>query len=260
MKWISTFALALTLSHSVFAWGPQGHMIVAQIAEEQLSPAAKSAVKKYLGDQTLADVANWADFVKNQPEYQNTKGWHFLDIPDGMTYDNIPHAQEGDVVTAITAQVNVLKDPKASAANKQVALKFLVHFVGDMHQPLHVGRPSDKGGNTIRVRFEGRDTNLHALWDSGMITKQNMDYLQYAHYLQTTSLLTASYDIPNFPFSQVISEDMSARGKIYNFKPVSSQGSVVLDGKYMGANLEEMNSRLLLGGERLAGLLNGLFK
>jgi hypothetical protein len=128
--------------------------------------------------------------------------------------------------------------------------------VGDLHQPLHVGRPDDKGGNMIKVSFEGRKTNLHALWDSGMLTKQGMDYKQYAKYLDRAAF--ASYDIPEFSFSRSIQESMSARKEIYNFNMKVSP--VVLDAVYMKRNLELMNTQLLAGGKRLADLLNTIFK
>jgi hypothetical protein len=142
--------------------------------------------------------------------------------------------------------------------DKKNALKFIVHFAGDIHQPLHVGRPSDRGGNSIKLSYEGYNSNLHQLWDSLMITKQNMDYVQYTHYLETHGLFEPSYDIPEYPFRQIVTEDMAARSQIYTFK--SDATPVIIDNSYMTKNIEMMNSRLLLGGKRLAGLLNALFK
>ncbi len=257
MKWILYFTCSLALLQNVWAWGPEGHMVVAQIAENQLTETAKKNVAKLLPGQTLASVANWADSIKGQSEWAHTKPWHYADVPDGENYDSITHSPEGDVITAITQMINVLKDQRASETDKQNALKFIVHFVGDIHQPLHVGRPDDHGGNSIKVTFEGLNTNLHQLWDSGMITKQQMDYVQYTHYLETHGFMAPSTEIPEIPFRQIVTEDMAARKQMYDFK---GSNNVVLDASYMNANLDTMNSRLLLGGKRLAGILNSVFK
>jgi len=252
------FLLCTTLSTSVWAWGPVGHKIVAQIAEDDLTPAAHSAIAEILNGASLADVANWADSVKNSAQWQHTKSWHFVDIPDGERYDTIEHAEHGDAITAITDNVATLKNAKASADEREVALKFLVHFVGDLHQPLHAGRPTDTGGNSIKVVFMGKSMNLHSLWDSGMITTQNMDYMQYARYLSAQSFLNPDYDIPELEFSRVIAEDMSYRGQIYDFGR-SPSNPVRLDQSYLSKNLATMNARLLNGGKRLAEILNELF-
>jgi hypothetical protein len=259
MKWILYFCCLAPFAQNVFAWGPQGHMIVAQIAEDQLSASAKKSVATLLPGLSLSQVANWADTIKSNPVWAKTKPWHYVDIPDGETYESITHAPEGDVITAITQMVNVLKTPSSTLEEKQNALKFIVHFVGDIHQPLHVGRPSDHGGNSIKIQFEGwNNSNLHQLWDSLMITKQNMDYLQYAHYLETQSYFDPSYEIPEIPFRQIITEDMGARTQIYDFAQ-NGDSPVVLGEAYMNQNLKTMNGRLLLGGKRLAQLLNSIF-
>lgn len=261
MKRILFPLAALMLATNAFGWGTDGHKIVAQIAEDQLTSSAKTKIKALLPNQSLADVANWADSIKGDPQWVHTKPWHFVDIPDGEDYGTIEHNHEGDVVTAITENVAILKDARAADVEKQEALKFIVHFVGDLHQPLHAGRPDDVGGNKIKVVFRGKNLNLHSLWDSGMIQEQKMDYQSYARSLQTMSFLNPSYDIPEFPFSVVIREDMSARKDIYNFKAVAQdEAPVQIPDAYMQRNLATMNQRLLWGGKRLATLLNSIFK
>jgi hypothetical protein len=256
MKWILTACLFASLTPKAQAWGPQGHMMVAQIAEHKLTPKALAKVKSLLGSGlTMADVANWADSIKSQPQYQKTKGWHYVDIPDGQTYESISHQPDGDAITAINQMITTLKSG-ASDNDKQTALKFLIHFMGDIHQPLHVGRPDDQGGNKVTVNFEGRTESLHQLWDSGMITKQNLDVDQYVHYLETLN-----YFLPaetGVPFKQIVVEDMSARKNIYSFGG-SSSTPVTIDQTYMNLNVSTMNAHLLLGGKRLAEVINSLF-
>jgi hypothetical protein len=239
------------------AWGPVGHKIVAQIAEDQLTLNAKKAVDKLIPEQTLAAVSNWADSIKSDPDWVHTKTWHFVSIPDDETYESSEHEPAGDIITSIKEMVSVLKSRSASAINKQHALMFIVHLVGDIHQPLHVGRPSDRGGNEIKVLFEGRSMNLHSLWDSGMISKQNMDYLEYARYLQGHSLVSSNFENSDIPLDLIIEEDMSVRKQIYIFS--AKAGPIVLDQGYYARNFSTMNSRLLMGGKRLADLLNKIF-
>ena len=254
------FILLAFLTTNVFAWGPEGHMIVAEIAEKRLTPKAKAAVADLLRGQTFADVSNWADSIKGQAEWVQSKPWHFVDIPDGQTYETTEHTADGDTITAITAMVKDLQSPSTDYTTKQNALKFIIHLVGDIHQPLHVGRPSDRGGNSTKVIFEGRSTNLHAFWDSGIISKENMDYQTYARRLGEQSFMGNTYDLPAFSFSQIVTESMAARPAVYKFKSLGSAEPIVLDQSYITRNLALMNSRLLTGGKRLAELLNTIYK
>lgn len=258
MKRISIFLFSSLITSQVFAWGGDGHKIVAQIAEDKLLPKTKTAVLALTEGKTLADVANWADTVKTSSQWSYTKPWHFVDIPDEGDYENMPH-DENDIVYAITEVISVLKSRTATPMEKKFALNFLVHFVGDIHQPLHVGRPEDHGGNSIKVVFQGKNTNLHALWDSGMISTQGKDYKQYATYLENNEPLASSYDTPEFKFSEVIHECMALRAQIYMFKTVTPD-AVILDAAYMDKNLRDMNQRLLAGGKRLAFVLNSIYK
>ncbi len=254
--------LALTLimmTSNSWGWGSQGHMIVGQIGQNNLNPNAKKAVATILKGQTLADVANWADMVKSKPEWAHTKPWHFVDIADGEDYTTSEHKSEGDVVGAITDMVKVLNTSSSTAMEKENALKFIVHFVGDIHQPLHVGKPEDRGGNDVHITFNGKGSNLHALWDSLMIMKSPLDYMQYANWLEHGKAFTPPYDLPAFAFSTIITEDMNARSEIYNFSP-GTQGNIQVTEAYYKRNVDLMNHQLLTGGKRLATLLNSIFR
>lgn len=255
MKRILYLLPIIIMIQNAVAWGPTGHQIVAQIAEDQLTLQAKNEIEKLLPGQSLAQVSNWADSIKSKPEWAHSKTWHYVDIADDEDYETAPHNPAGDVITAITEMVNVLKAPSSSLINKQQALMFIVHLVGDIHQPLHVGRPSDRGGNSIKVIFEGRGMNLHSLWDSGMISKQGMNYIEYARYLQGHSVINHSFEISDIPLDLIVEEDMSIRKQVYIFN-TAKEGPIVLDQGYLARNFGTMNSRLLMGGKRLADLLN----
>lgn len=259
MKWILyPLAISFMVSRS-FAWGPEGHRIVAQIAQNKLTANARTQVNTILKGQTLASVANWADTIKGQSQWAHSKPWHFVDIADNEDYEQSQQAPEGDAITAITDMVDILKSRTATEVEKEEALKLIIHFVGDIHQPLHVGRPDDRGGNSISVIFQGKKTNLHSLWDGGMIREQGMNEADYVRYLEGMKRISLSYDIPEFPFGQVVKEDMALRKDIYNFRPVS-EAPIEISNSYMDRNVESMNERLLMGGKRLATLLNMIYK
>ena len=152
------------------AWGVAGHRMIAAEAQLLLTAAARAQVDKLLALEpgaTLVSISSWADETRSR----ETAGWHYVNFPReaGCVYVAPRDCRDGDcVVGAIERQEAVLAS-QAPDAEKLVALKYLVHFVGDVHQPLHAGYADDKGGNAFQVRFEGRGTNLHAVWDSGLI-------------------------------------------------------------------------------------------
>ncbi|MFZ4712688.1 MAG: S1/P1 nuclease [Bacteriovoracaceae bacterium] len=245
----------------LYAWGAIGHRIVGKIAEDNLSPKAKESIAALLPGQSLADVSTWADMIRSDPAWAKAKPWHFLDIADGVTYDTTTPVPEGDVISAITSMVNTLKDVNSSLLDKQNALKFIIHFVGDIHQPLHAGRPGDRGGNSVKVNFIGRSMNLHSVWDSGMIDYQKLGFAEYAAKLEAQSEgRNANYNLAEISFSQILKEDMEVRKDIYNFQIPSGTKPVTLTEAYMKANIATHDRGLLLGGKRLAFLLNSLYK
>jgi S1/P1 Nuclease len=258
MKRILYFLCPLLLTTQLWAWGSKGHMIVAEIAQQRLTPAAQKSINELIPGLDLAAVANWPDTVRTQPEWVMSKPWHFVDLADGQRYEELPHSEEGNVITAITNMVEVLKSKTETVLKKQEAIKFLVHFMGDIHQPLHVGRPDDRGGNSIKVVYNGKNTNLHALWDSGMINTANLDYRQYAATLENQNPFNPPYDTREITFSQIIDENMSARQQIYDFVP-ANDAPIFIQESYVLRNKDLMNARMVVAGKRLAIVLNEIF-
>lgn len=178
----SIFAGAVLCSGHAAAWGPEGHAIVAEIAEMRLTGAAKAQVADLLSADDshakhLDQIASWADFMRTiRPE---TGPWHFVDIPlDASEYDAGRDCAEGNcVVEAIQRFAKVLRDRNAAKKDRVEALKWIVHFVGDIHQPLHCETDlskfpppeGDRGGNKVSLTFFDNHTNLHSVWDGGMI-------------------------------------------------------------------------------------------
>ena len=169
------------LPSPALAWGKTGHRVVAAIADTQLSGLARAHIRQLLGGaESLDEAATWPDDMRSAPEpfWQKTATpWHYVTL-DGITYDHAP--PEGDALQALGRFRRTLEDPGASLADKQLALRFIVHLVGDLHQPLHVGKCCDRGGNDVKVSWFGKPTNLHAVWDSAMVDDEQYSYTELA--------------------------------------------------------------------------------
>jgi hypothetical protein len=177
-KWwniyIVSFAVLLIVPSSVFAWGAKGHQIVALIAEAHLSASTRDKIKAILPkNDTLAKASVWPDEVRKALPQMNLL--HYVDVPRGATtYDRERDCpQRNCIVEAITWYLSVLKSKDSPLAEKQIALDYLVHLVGDLHLPLHVGFLDDLGGTKTKVTFQGKAQTLHELWDTGMLDTEN---------------------------------------------------------------------------------------
>lgn len=182
------------------AWGPEGHHIVARLAEQRLSPTAHAQVLRLLtstGDHSLADVATWADELRDDPSQRTlaraTAPLHFVNFTSSTCrYDAIRDCASGRcVVGAIESYARVLGDRSRPDWERSVALRFVVHFVADAHQPLHAGYRRDRGGNRYQVQWDGRATNLHAIWDTPVLGSRHLGWRAYANELARPSLPVA---------------------------------------------------------------------
>jgi len=182
---LAAAAAALLAPSPALAWGKTGHRVVAAIADTQLSGLARAHIREILnGGESLDEAANWPDEMRSAPDafWQKTATpWHYVTL-DGITYDHAP--PQGDALEALARFTKTLKDPSASQADKQLALRFIVHLVGDLHQPLHVGKCCDKGGNDVKVTFFGKPTNLHAVWDSALVDDEQLSFTELAAKLE----------------------------------------------------------------------------
>ncbi|WP_090101226.1 S1/P1 nuclease [Chitinophaga sp. CF118] len=246
---------------TTFAWGVTGHRIVAEIASRHLTPQARKAVTAILGRQSMAMVANWPDFIKSDTthKYDHTSSWHYLDFPPNSTrqqFDDHMHTQTDENLYIETqALIKKLKDPATSKTDKQFALTFLIHMIGDMHQPLHVGHADDQGGNKISVTWFDKPTNLHRVWDEHLIEFQQLSYTEYTQALDTASV-TEIRQLQSGTISDWMFESNQLSDKIYKLTKPDSK----LSYRYNYWFLKDMNEQLLKGGLRLAALLNGIYK
>ena len=250
---VSSLALALALPQAAaFAWGPIGHRVVARIAERHLSAAAARGEAAILGAESLVQAATWPDEIRSDPAWDRAKPWHFVSLDDNETYETAPKSADGDVVEAIGRFTRVLQDPAAEAGKKAEALRFLVHFVGDAHQPLHVGRRDDFGGNGIKVTWFDGPTNLHSVWDEKIIEAEKLSFSELAelvdHPTQTEIRVWQGTGVLDW-----IKESKAVRAQVYEI------GDKKLGFLYAYQNGPLVQRRLLQAGVRLAGVLNALF-
>jgi hypothetical protein len=169
---IALSVVVVAVSTPAQAWGPNGHAIVTDLAERHLSPGASQQVRALLAleeETTLDEVTSWADAYR--PSHRETGPWHFVDIPlAAPAFDDSRDCAGGNcVVDRIVSFSHVLADKTETPAKRLQALKFIVHFVADVHQPLHCEDNGDRGGNDVHVSFYGTSTNLHSVWDDRLL-------------------------------------------------------------------------------------------
>lgn len=253
-------AALLLISGPALAWGPLGHRLVADLAWDDMSPRARAEAQKLLkgeAEPTLAGIANWADELRNTDAAlgKKTAHWHYVNIAEeGCRYESNRDCRNGDcVVEAIRRQSAILADRKRSKADRLQALKFVVHFVGDVHQPLHAAFAHDKGGNTVQVNLDGRGTNMHALWDSGLLRTAGLDE---AAYLQRLRAMPAPSDTsvaaPSRPQPVAWAEASCATAISPGLYPQRAR----IDQAYVQKWRPMAEAQLRLGGVHLATVLN----
>ena len=245
----------------MISWGVTGHRAIGLIAENHLTPKTKAVVQSLLGGQSMADVATWADEVRSQPDYRHTGPWHYINLPLGLSYDEFKAKVEGmteeNVYSAIHQCEHTLTDASASFQQRSEALKFIIHFVGDLHQPMHVSRAEDKGGNTIQLNYNGQGTNLHAVWDSRLLDQQGQTYQEIAQtYDKATPAEISEWQ--KDPLIRWMWESYEITSKLYPEVDAMSSRSVGDD--YYKAHIGIVDRRIEQAGIRLAGLLNGLLE
>ncbi len=233
------------------AWGQTGHRAVGRVAEHHLTPAAAQAVAELLAPEQLAFVGTWADEIRSEREWTKAEPWHFVNVPDGQTYESAPKNPGGDAIEAIARFEKVLADASAARKERVQALKFLTHLVGDLHQPLHVGRADDRGGNEVLVLWFNQPSNLHAVWDAKMIEQTELSFSELADLLDHATPAQVSEWQAGHPLDWA-AESQQLRARCYEL------GDRRLSYNYLHDQWPVVQQRLLQAGVRLAGELNRL--
>lgn len=162
------------------AWGQTGHRVVGAIADDYLKARTKRQLKTLLNYQSLALVSTFADEIKADPRYDKFKTWHYLNMPLDGAYETSKKNPKGDLVTGIAYCKRIITDKSSSNDDKAFYLKLLIHLIGDLHQPFHIGLEEDRGGNDFYVQWQSRDSNMHKVWDTQMIESYGMSFSELA--------------------------------------------------------------------------------
>lgn len=255
MRYLLLPALAVAIASPAHAWGPIGHRITGAIAQENLSGVARANVRLLLGTEDLAEAATWPDDMKSDPApfwQKSASPWHYVTVKDGDDYKPSDAPAEGDAMTALERYTATLRDRKASIEDRRLALRFIVHIIGDLHQPLHAGGGNDRGGNDVKVSWFGKPTNLHSVWDSALIEQRALSYSEYAAWLSRAitpeQVIAWSDSTP----ALWIHESVALRKTIYPAEPA-------LSWDYAYQHRTELDDRLKRGGIRIAAYLNAIF-
>ncbi len=245
--------LIIMLSASLlFGWGKTGHRIIGKIGEEQLDRSAKKEITALLGHTDLARISNWPDEIKSDPAWDHSHSWHYCTILDGHEYEG-PEAG-GEAVEKVNEFIATLKSGKASREEQLNALRFLVHIVGDLHQPLHVGNGTDRGGNDVKVQWFWDKSNLHRVWDSEMIDHMQYSYTEYAQQLQLGLDKSDKAKLSNPDVMNFVNGSRATHAKVYDI------GDGKLSWEYVYKNQALMENRLLEAGYHLGAILNDIYK
>ena len=258
IKILYFLGLFLYLPISSMAWGMLGHRIVGEIADSYLTPKARKEIRQILGTETIAIASNWADFIKSDTGYRYLNKWHYVDFENNLSYNefkaSLDNDKDIDAFTGLKTIIKQLKNKNLSKEKKVYYLKLLIHIAGDLHQPLHVSAAGDQGGNDIKVSWFNQPSNLHRVWDEQLIEYQQLSYTEYTAVINHPTLKQRNewqkQPIEKWLYeSYKLSEQL--RGSIKREQKLSYQ--------YNFEYIATLNSQLLKGGVRLAGLLNKIF-
>lgn len=245
---------------SALAWGVQGHQVVAAMAQARLNPAARAEAKRLLALEpgaTLLTVSTWAD-EQRSPE---TARWHYVNFPRGQcTYTPARDCPDGQCVVAAIEQQSELLQSTAPDAERLLALKYVVHLVADVHQPLHAGHGDDRGGNTYQLQAFLQGSNLHAVWDVGLIRALNQDVPELAARLdKRLTQLAVPTDVAGV--KGLVGAFNAANAAEESCRIVATPGFYpgrLVDVDYLKQFTPVLEARLALAGTRLAEVLNRL--
>ncbi len=244
------------------AWGPEGHRITGEVATAFLKEQTKAEIARILGNQSLAEAALWADDVRNEEKYEWTKPLHYINVPRrALELDMKRDCENGlCVVAAIRRFEQQLRDPATSASDRRDALRFLIHFIGDIHQPLHVSYRDDLGGNQIDVTYLGSESNLHRVWDTDLIrTRMKTD--DSKDLARELLARLESEPKPQETWRKSLdpedwaNQSLLATRIIYRSLPRGG----ILDEQYYEQHIKVVETQLMMAGIRLAAMLNDIY-
>ncbi len=276
------FLFALCASTEAYAWGAKAHLVIGKLAEERLTPATRAAVAEILAGDELATATLWADEMRqaqDKPEFwtRYAANWHYVNITQGGDYDSTPKNPRGDAYEALQTFAAILLDEHVPAGPvseglevyfgrldlrpvevKRFALKFLLHILGDLQQPLHSGYASDRGGNEIDVSWFGQRTNLHSLWDTLLLDRQQRSADEIARRLNERIGRTPASDVRAMESADPLTWMMESQRTLDRMYATHA-GNTDFSDAYAAQFVPTVETQLVKGGLRTAYFLNSIF-
>ena len=245
-------------ANKTYAWGKNGHRIVGKIAENHMTETTIRAIETLLDGDRISEVGTWADEMRSNPSefwQKESPRWHYVNLNKISDFHPEHYSRSNkisDAYEAIRHGIDVLKDSSSSIDDKKFHLRFLMHLVGDIHQPLHVGRSEDRGGNAIKVKFFWKETNLHTIWDTKLIEQEQLSYSEFVDYIDTNDKSTIEKYLDTRPADWV-------KASFHHAQDIYNVGNGDFSYNYVYKSKPLLNESLLQAGIRLAGLLNEIF-
>lgn len=243
-----------TLSFATI-WGKNGHRVTGHIAQKHLSKKAKKAINALLEGNSLAFASTYADEIKSDASFSKYYPWHYVNYPLTETYNNTQKSEEGDIIVAINNCIRVLKNATSSKEDKVFYLKLLIHFIGDLHQPMHAGREEDRGGNDIQVQWFGQGSNLHKVWDTNLIESYKMSYYELGDELDNATTKKERKTMQEGTVVDWLDESHAYTKELYGSVTTGKKLGYSYSYKYNPILFEQLKK----GGFRLAKILNEVF-
>lgn len=238
------------------AWGAKGHDITCSIAEKHLSRKARKAVDRIFEGKSMVYWSSWMDNASHTPELSYTSTWHYKNIDADEEYDTAVLNENGDVVTALNAQIAALKSGTLNPEAEALALKMVVHLMGDLHCPMHMAHKSDRGGNRWQIQYFNNGKNLHSIWDSDLIeSAHKWTFSEWTDQIDRVDRKTIKAIQEGNPYEWG-RETFATTIGVYDATPVGSK----LSYDYVEYARPILEQQLLRGGLRLAAVLNEIFK
>ncbi|MGB4578069.1 MAG: S1/P1 nuclease [Paludibacter sp.] len=247
LLWITLFASA---------YDAVGHRIIADIAYQHLTNKARKQCDKVLGKHGIIYQATWADEVRSDKNYDYSYKWHYQNLKDSMTTEDLKQLLENPTAEGehLFYAINLMTDRLKKNPSDAEALKFLVHFTGDLHQPMHLGRAEDLGGNKVEMNWFGKKTNVHAVWDAQITESKNMSYTEFSVYLQD-KFKPRKAEFQKFTVLQSVEAAYLVRNAIYAYDKSDANNY-----HYVYRFAGDLDEMLYRGGIQLANLLNEIYK
>jgi len=251
---LAVLVVVLFVAPDAFGWGQTGHRVVGYVAQQRLSPEAKEQLDELLNGESLAQVSTWMDEIRSDSAYDHTHTWHWVTIPDGMRYAETEKNPDGDALGKTREIIGALRADTLAVEKERDYVRYLVHLVGDLHQPLHVGTGQDRGGNEETVIWFGEPSNLHRVWDSGMIDRKQLSFTEMARFVLGPASDARMAEWSENGVGAWVRESMGYRDQVYDLPQDRELGYA-----YSYNAFDIVEKRILQAGVRLAAMLNDIY-